>query len=142
MRAVDDPEPFEVPDIAAPDHAELVIRRARCRYVVIAELFEDLVGVLAVGRSGSHREVLAGHHKRVAEGEEVAEQRMVFGDDLARHQVRVVLNLVEVHRGAHGDVVVDRDLHPLGQRLGVKDLLQLQPQVVLAAAEVDDEIRR
>ena len=50
------------------------------------------------------------------------------------------MDLVEVHGRAHGDVVIDGDLHPLGQRLRVEDPLQLEPQVVFAAAEVDDEV--
>ena len=66
---------------------------------------------------------------------------MMLDDDLlARLQVRVVGDLVEAQRRAHRDVVVDRDLHPLGQRLRVEDPLDLPPQGVLAAAEVDDEI--
>ena len=59
--AVDHPESLDRPDHAS-HHAEIV-QAGACRCVV-AELLEHLVGVLAEGRGGPHRELLAGDEDR------------------------------------------------------------------------------
>src|SRR5204863_4476763 len=83
----------------------------------------------------------ARYHDRIAEGGDVAEQRMMFHHDLStRREVRIVLDLVETQCGTHRDVGVDRDLHPLCLGTRVEHALDLVPEFVLATGKVDDEI--
>ena len=66
---------------------------------------------------------------------------MVVGDDhAARGEVRIVAHVGEAQCRAHGDVGVDRHRHPLRQGARVEDALELEAELVLTAAEVDDDV--
>ena len=75
---------------------------------VVAQLLEHLVGVLAERGRRPHRELLAGDQDRVPQRAHLAEDRVLFDDDLAVClQVRIVGYFVEPQRRAERDVVPD-----------------------------------